>query len=120
MRLFVIGLTVGAVIGWPLPTIDTIDQPSAIAVISQAELAETTVTDIASVLARVPGVSSYRYGDNPGGTATLDRGVAPAATPDLIGGMVLSSGTAGFDGLASALIGSYWPIMPLNAAISFA
>lgn len=105
MRLFVISLFVGAVVGWPLPTVENIDQPAAIAVISQAELAKTTVTDISALLAKVPTVSSYRYGDNPRGVATLDRNVAPAATPDLIGAVVLRSGTTGFDGLTTSLRG---------------
>lgn len=85
------------------PKIEVTDSPSAVAVISQADLAESTVTDIASVLSKVPNVASYRYGDDPGGTATLDRNAFPAASPDLIGAAVLSPGTLGYDRLTTAI-----------------
>ncbi len=106
MRLVAAGIMVGAVLASPLPTTESADAPAAIAVISRAEIATTTVTSIESLLSTVPGVASYRYGDNPHGTATLSRDAVPAATPDLIGAMVLSPGTAGFSGLDAAIQGS--------------
>lgn len=106
MRSIAAGIMVGAVLASPLPTTESVDQPGAIAVISRAEIATTTVTDIESLLSKIPGVASYRFGDDPHGTATLDRDVVPAATPDLIGAMVLRPGTAGFGGLDAAIQGS--------------
>lgn|GEM_PF-4515321 len=106
MRLIIAALVLATVsVSTPLAN-DTESVPGAIAVISKAEIDKTAVTNIQSLLSTIPTVQSYRYGDNPRGTPTLTRDDAPAATPDVIGAMVIQPGTTGFTDLTSVVQGA--------------
>lgn len=96
MRLLAVG-AIAAIAAAPITAeIEISDRGSAISVIGASDLSDLTVTSIADLVGSVPGVQSYRYGDDPTGSATLDRDTDPAATPDLLGGFVLQSDGVGY------------------------
>ncbi len=106
MRTLAFGVAAALIAGSAPASIDDTDAPAAVTVIENSTLASTPVRSIADALNALPQVSSYRYGDDPTGVATLDRDAVPAASPDLLGVALLDPGSAGYGDLQS-MIASY-------------
>ena len=70
--------------------------PIAVSVLGRADIQETNIVDVASLLEKLPGVSRYRFGDDPQGVATLRSEVVPLSMPDALGAVVLDPGSVGF------------------------
>ena len=105
MRTLVFGVAV-MLASVPVP-VDRVSEPTgAIAVISQSSLDDAPVQSVEDVLRALPDVQTYRYGDDPNGSATLGRDTVPAASPDMLGVAILDPGMAGYGDL-EATIASY-------------
>jgi hypothetical protein len=65
-------------------------------VLGRSDIQQTNIVDIASLLEKLPGVSRYRFGDDPQGVATLRSQVVPLSMPDALGAVVLDPGSVGF------------------------
>lgn len=64
--------------------------------LGRADIQQTNIVDVASLLEKLPGVSRYRFGDDPQGVATLRSQVVPLSMPDALGAVVLDPGSVGF------------------------
>ncbi len=73
-----------------------LEVPIAVSVLSRAEIEASNIADVASLLEALPGVSRYRFGDNPQGVATIRSEVVPLSMPDALGAVVLDPGSVGF------------------------